>query len=179
MCSTCKWQRPCFWLVVSRNHFSSFFLLFFWVQSLPFSASNQTKGITRGMATWCMKLVLFQWQEKLTWHGFACMRFCSRASLVPPITTWTPSEGWYFNRVLASAAAWLASSRVGQITSTTIGGRFWSRLMGGDFTRISIDGSWNQELKKLVSSEALIRDNWYRGKVHPSPSFIAQGISAP
>lgn len=82
-----------------------------------------------------------------TWHGFACIRFCSRVSLVPPITTWTPIEGWYFNRLLASAAAWLASSRVGQMTSTTIGVRFWSRSTGGNFTTTSIAGSWNWDLK--------------------------------
>lgn len=102
--------------------------------------------------------------KKLTWQWFVCIRFCSRASLVPPITTWTPREGWYFNRVLASAAAWLASSLVGQIIRTTIGGRFSSRPTGGDFKRISIDGSWNQELQKLESSQASISDNWYSEK---------------
>lgn len=82
-------------------------------------------------------------KRKFTWQGFAWIRFCSRASLVPPITTWTPIEGWYFNKVFASAAAWFASSLVGHITRTKIGGRFWSRLIGGDFVTTSIDGSWN------------------------------------
>lgn len=79
----------------------------------------------------------------LTWQGFACMRFCSTASLVPPITTWTPMEEWYLSNLLASAAAWLASSRVGHITRTRIGGRFWSRPAGGVFITTSMDGSWN------------------------------------
>ena len=83
--------------------------------------------------------------KKFTWQGFVCMHFCSSVSLVPPITTWTPIDGWYFNKVLASVAIWLASSRVGHITSTRIGGCFWSRPTGGDLMTTSIDGSWNQQ----------------------------------
>lgn len=80
-----------------------------------------------------------------TWQGFACMRFCSTAILVPPIIACTPIEGWYLNSVFASAAAWFASSLVGHTISTFIGALFWSRSGGGNFTTTSIAGSWKQE----------------------------------
>lgn len=99
-----------------------------------------------------------------TWQGLACMRFCSKASLVPPITTWTPMEGWYFSSLVASAAAWLASSRVGHMISTRNGGRFWSRSIGGDFTTTSIDGSWIGTLQKhsfTSKRKVQVRQHWH------------------
>jgi hypothetical protein len=56
-------------------------------------------------------------------------------------------------------AAWVASSLVGHMTRTIIGGRFWSRSRGGDFTTTSIDGSWKKEVRKIVSKNLRISDS--------------------
>lgn len=76
-----------------------------------------------------------------TWHGSHSRRFWSSLNLVPPTSVCTPMPSWYFNNTLASAAIWLASSRVGQRMSTSIGGTLWALFLREAFRTVSMAGS--------------------------------------
>lgn len=95
--------------------------------------------------------------ELLTWQGLVCMRLCSCVSRVPPITTCTPIDGWYFKSLLASAATWFASSLVGHRTRTLIDGLFCSRSTRGNLERTSIAGSWNWTLSTIIDWKYRVR----------------------
>lgn len=121
-----------------------------WSRSLPGVATRICKCniwvLTRITSIVERTLTFPQEFQYFTWHGLVCIFFCSSANRVPPITTCTQIDGWNLRSLSASAAAWSASSRVGQITRTLIGGLLWSRSTGGNFETTSIAGSWSSQL---------------------------------
>ncbi len=95
-----------------------------------------------------------------TWHSCLSSLFVSEFMLVPPITSCTPRPFWNVMSIVASLAAWLASSRVGQMTTAFIGllpTKLWEPWV---FRIVSITGSYTTQLDTLHKREHLYYCIW-------------------
>ncbi len=93
------------------------------------------------------------WRIVMTWHGWLPSLFVSEFMLVPPITTCTPRPFWNVISIVASLAAWLASSRVGQMITTFTGllpAKPWEPRV---FRIVSIAGSYTKHQETQLKGD--------------------------